>query len=95
MILSLPADHGILYAIIQYGMGLVLLALIIRAIASWVRLDERYAFIRFLAKFTDPFVAPFRRMIPPVGILDLSWIITFFLLITLQTLLLQALPVGW
>jgi len=95
MILSLPADHGILYAIIQYGMGLILLSLLIRAIASWVRVDERYAFIRFLAKFTDPFVTPFRRMIPPVGILDLSWIIAFFLLITLQTLLLQAVPVGW
>ena len=95
MILSLPADHGILYAIIQYGMGLILLSLLIRAIASWVRVDERYAFIRFLSKFTDPFVTPFRRMIPPVGILDLSWIIAFFLLITLQTLLLQAVPVGW
>jgi YggT family protein len=94
-IFDFPPDHGIVYAIVLYGMGILLIALIIRVIAMWARLDERYAFIRFLAKLTDPFITPFRRLIPPVGILDLSWIIAFFLLTTLQILLLQSLPTGW
>ena len=95
MLLSIPEGHSFIYGIIVYGMGLLLLAMIIRMVASWARMDERYAFIRFLAKITDPFVTPIRRFVPPIGFLDVSFIIAFFLLITLQILLAQSLPLGW
>jgi YggT family protein len=95
MLISIPPDHGIIYGIVLYGIGLLLLALFVRAIASWVRIDERYAFIRFLARLTDPFILPIRRFVPPMGVIDVSFILTFFLLITLQILLTQALPLGW
>lgn len=88
-------EHGILFLIIQYGIGVLLIAMIIRAVASWFRIDERYAFIRFMAKLTDPFIAPLRRIIPPIGMFDVSFLVAFVLLWTLQTLLLQALPPGW
>ncbi len=88
-------EHGILFIIIQYGIGALLIAMLIRAVASWFRADERYAFIRFLARLTDPFIAPLRRIIPPVGMFDVAFIVAFFLLYTLQILLLQALPPGW
>lgn len=88
-------EHGIIYAIVEYGIGALLLALIIRAIASWFRIDERYAFIRFLARITDPFIVPIRRLVPPMGMFDVAFILAFFLLYTLQILLLQALPPGW
>ena len=93
--MGIPQGHGIIYAIVLYGIGALLLALFIRAIASWVRIDERFAFIRFLAHITDPFIAPIRRVVPPMGVLDVSFILAFFLLITLQTLFVQALPLGW
>jgi YggT family protein len=95
MLLQIPPGHGIIYAIVLYGMGALLLALFIRAIASWVRIDERYAFIRVLARITDPFILPIRRVVPPMGVLDVAFILAFFLLITLQLLLTQALPSGW
>jgi YggT family protein len=95
MLLGIPDGHGLIYGIIVYGIGLLLIAMIIRMIASWVRIDERYAFIRFLAKITDPFITPIRRFVPPIGVLDISFILAFFLLITLQVLLAQALPFGW
>lgn len=95
MLLSIPPGHGAIYAIVLYGIGILLLALFIRALASWVRIDERYAFIRFLAKITDPFISPIRRFVPPMGFIDVAFILAFFLLLTLQTLLTQALPPGW
>lgn len=95
MLFGIPPDHGLIYGIILYGIGILLLALLIRAIASWVRIDERYAFIRFLAKLTDPFILPIRRIVPPIGIFDVAFILAFFLLFTLQILLVQALPTGW
>jgi YggT family protein len=81
--------------IIYYGIGFFILAMIVRAFASWFRLDERYAIIRFLARITDPFIEPIRRIIPPIGMFDMAFIIAFFMLRTLQILLLQALPRGW
>lgn len=86
---------NLVHYLITYGIGFVLLAMFIRALASWVRLDERNAFIRFLARVTDPFIEPVRRFVRPVGMLDLSFIVTWFMLYTIQMLLLQALPEGW
>lgn len=93
--LSIPPSHGIVYGIILYGIGALLLALFIRMVASWVQLDERYAFIRFLARITDPFITPLRRIVPPIGIFDVAFMMALFLLLTLQILLVQALPPGW
>jgi YggT family protein len=94
-ILGIPADHGLIYGIIKYGIGILIIAMIIRVFASWFRADERFAFIRFLARMTDPFITPIRRIVRPVGVLDMSFLIAFFFLITIQALLLQALPAGW
>ena len=81
--------------IVYYGIGFIILAMIVRAFASWFRLDERYAIIRFLARITDPFIVPVRRIVPPVGMFDIAFIISFFFLRTLQVLLLQGLPHTW
>ncbi len=90
-----PEGHGIIYALIEYGIGFIIIAMIVRAVASWFRMDERYAFIRFLARITDPFIDPIRRIVPPMGIFNMAFIIAWFMLSTLQILLLQALPAGW
>lgn len=81
--------------IIRISIGFILLALFIRVIASWFRVDERFAFIRFLARITDPFIQPLRRFVKPVWMLDLSYLIAWFLLYSLEILLIQALPYGW
>jgi YggT family protein len=86
---------NIMHILIQYGIGAIILAMLIRAIGSLFQLDERFAFIRFLARITDPFITPVRRVIKPVGVFDLSFFITWFLLSTIEILLLQALPPGW
>lgn len=93
--LGILSDHGIIHAIIYYGIGGLILALLIRVIASWFGIDERFAFIRFLARMTDPFILPIRRIVRPVGVFDMSFLIAFFFLVTIQILLLQALPEGW
>jgi YggT family protein len=89
--LPIPIVHWI----ILYGIYIIILAMLVRAIASWFRIDERYAIIRFLARITDPFIEPVRRIVPPMGFIDMAFIITWFLLSTMQILLLQGLPAGW
>jgi YggT family protein len=90
--LALPLALAILRGIVDYGITALIIAIFIRVLASWINLDERVAFIRFLARITDPFIIPCRRLIGRVGILDLSYLVATFLLFTLKILLLQSLP---
>jgi len=81
--------------IVYYGITVLIIAIFVRVIASWVNIDERFAFMRFLARLTDPFIVPCRRIMGRVGVLDLSFLVATFLLITLRILLVQSLPPGW
>jgi YggT family protein len=86
---------AILGGTIEIGINVLIIAIFVRVIASWINLDERVAFIRFLARITDPFIVPCRRIMGRVGVLDLSYLVATFLLMTLKILLLQSLPSGW
>jgi YggT family protein len=55
------------------------LMIVVRIIFSWVS-ESGNRFTRFLARFTDPLLNPFRRMIPPLGMFDLSPIVVLLLL---------------
>jgi YggT family protein len=56
--------------------------LIARAIMSWFPLSNDSPLlpvVRFLHAVTEPVLAPMRRIIPPVGMFDLSFLVTFLL----------------
>ncbi|HQU81921.1 MAG TPA: YggT family protein [Pyrinomonadaceae bacterium] len=55
------------------------LLIVIRIVFSWV-LGFTNPVMRFLRKITDPILEPFRRMIPPLGVFDISAIIVLLLL---------------
>ena len=48
------------------------IAIIVRAIISWFPVSPSNPFIIVLQEFTEPVMRPFRRIIPPFGMLDLS-----------------------
>ncbi len=66
---------------ILYDIGqLYVLVLILRAVMSWFpyRHDSPLNGVRkVLFAVTEPVLAPFRRIIPPVGMLDLSFLVAF------------------
>lgn len=62
-----------------------------RAIMSWFDPGFRSSIGRFIYEITEPVVAPIRQVIPPLGGLDLSIMVTLFLILILQRLLSSAL----
>ncbi|HEX3539442.1 MAG TPA: YggT family protein [Acidimicrobiales bacterium] len=63
--------------------NLYLVILIARAILSWFPLRSDSPFVpvaRFLNAVTEPVLAPFRRIIPPAGMFDLSFLVVLLLL---------------
>jgi YggT family protein len=70
--------------IVQYSLRLVFdlyrLALIVRVLFSWIRVPYGSKIVTFLWAITEPVLAPLRAVLPPLGGIDLSPIIAFFLL---------------
>ncbi|MCB1023583.1 MAG: YggT family protein [Acidobacteria bacterium] len=69
---------------ILYGLlGIYSLLIVVRIVLSWVT-SFGNPVLRFLLKITDPILEPFRRLIPPLGMFDISPIVVLFLLNFLQ-----------
>jgi YggT family protein len=55
-------------------------AILIRVILSWFPVDPSNPLIRILWEITEPVLAPFRRVIPKIGMFDLSPIAAFLVI---------------
>lgn len=71
---------------------LLILALIIRALLSWLSgVSALQPVARFFNKITDPLIVPIRRRLPPVGGIDLSPIVALVLILLAENILLVVL----
>ncbi len=57
-----------------------MIMLFIRVLSSWVPEFRDSQFVRFVAFYTDPYLDLFRRVIPPIGMIDISPMVAFFAL---------------
>lgn len=57
-----------------------LIMLFIRILGSWVPDLQQTRFMLFIAFYTDPYLNLFRRLIPPLGMMDFSPIVAFLCL---------------
>jgi YggT family protein len=79
-----------------YGLlGLYTLVIFIRIIFSWLSMSHAKPFVRFLVGVTEPLLAALRRVIPPVGMWDLSPIAAFVIVWLCQALVAGTLLSGW
>ncbi len=88
-------QHNILHEIVSLFFGLLIVLLFVRWILSWFRLPDSNPIMLFLNRTTDPVILPFRKRIPPVAFLDMSWFFAWAFLTIFRIVFLQALPPGW
>ncbi|MFN2398264.1 MAG: YggT family protein [Gemmatimonadaceae bacterium] len=81
--------RGIYVLLVSWVTGILQLALIIRVVASWFRISEFRRWIRWAVVLTEPILRPLRAVIPPLGMMDLSPLIAWFLIALLRSLLLS------
>lgn len=76
-------DSGLLSTILGFILFLVKIyqyGMIIYFLTSWLPGVREGAFGQFLGKIYEPYLEPFRRIIPPLGMLDISSIVAFITL---------------
>jgi YggT family protein len=80
---------NILISVIDLVFTLLSFAIIARAILSWFPQDpyNPSPVIVLLNRITDPILEPLRRVIPPIGAMDISPIVALVILQVLQAIL--------
>ncbi len=75
---------------ILYGLLSILVLLIfVRFLASWF-VFTRNTFLGFVTRVTDPILLPVRKLIPPLGMFDISSMLVLLLISFLQSIVLRA-----
>jgi YggT family protein len=60
--------------LMDWLLGVLILVIVVRAVLSWVNADPYNALVRAIHAISEPFLKPFRRLLPPWRLhgLDLS-----------------------
>ena len=77
--------------LLKLAVYVVVFSIFVRALLSWVSSGTHNPMARFLGSFTEPLLAPARRLLPATGGLDLSPIIVFMALMLGLKLIIQPL----
>ncbi len=67
----------------------LIFAIVARALLSWFSLGPSNPLVRVLYDVTEPILAPLRRVIPTIGMIDITPIAAILLLEFVQRLLVQ------
>lgn len=71
----------LLVTLVSDALQLLTLLVVVRAVLSWIpSVDYGHPLIRPIIRITDPVLQPVRRVLPPLGGLDLSPLVAILLL---------------
>lgn len=83
--------RGLVMQLLRWTFQILRLALIVRVISSWIRVSPYSPWVRWSFALSEPLIGPLRRVIPPLGMIDITPIVAFLLLGLLEGVVLGAL----
>lgn len=81
--------RGLWYILVDWMFGLLMIALLVRVIGSWVGLTQYTRWMRPFYFLTEWFLAPLRRVLPPFGPFDISPLLAWLALSLLRGAILR------
>ena len=81
---------GILILAVGYLIQFLAFAIFARAIVSWFPIDRNGPIVQFLNAVTDPVLEPLRKVIPPIGMIDITPMVAMLLLFFVASALLNS-----
>ncbi|MCG6862597.1 MAG: YggT family protein [Chromatiaceae bacterium] len=88
---SLGAPAWALPELLSLTINIFIFTVLIRVVLSWLNPDPYHPVAGLLDSLTDPVMRPARRLLPPVGGLDLSPVLVMIALVLLKMLLIPPL----
>jgi len=87
MLAAQEGTAGIFHLLVSWTFWILKAAIVVRVISSWLPISPYSPWVRWSYQLSEPILAPFRRIIPNLGGLDISPIVAFILLNILEGLL--------
>ena len=73
--------------IIYYLCQVLAFIIFLRAILSWFAISPYNPIIAFLDRITEPILAPLRRVVPRIGMIDITPMVAILLLVIIASLI--------
>lgn len=68
------------------------LLILARVLLSWINADRYSPIVQFINRLSEPFLAPVRRVLPPMGMMDFSPIVVIIAALIIKQIILKLLP---
>ncbi len=91
LMVSSGGPRSLVAVLVRWTFGIVRIALFARVISSWVGGSPYSKWWRWSFVITEPILAPLRRIVPTIGMIDITVIIAYFGLQILEGLIVSAL----
>lgn len=91
MLAAAGGSRGILRLVVAWAFAVLQIALFVRVIGSWFPRAAHSRWLAWTVPLTEWLLRPLRRVIPTIGMVDISPIVAYFVLQILQAVVLGAL----
>ncbi len=78
---------GFLITFVRLLVTILQIAIIGRAILSWFPVSPTSPLVSILNEITEPVLAPLRRVVPRIGMIDISPMVAIFVLYIIQSVI--------
>ncbi|MGH2586124.1 MAG: YggT family protein [Dehalococcoidia bacterium] len=75
---------GLILNFVQLLVLILQIAIIGRAVLSWFPINPQSPLIAVLNEITEPILAPLRRVVPRIGMIDITPMVAIFVLYIIQ-----------
>ena len=87
VVFGINEPRSIPLLLVSWAFSVLRLALLVRVISSWLPISPYSRWIRWSYVLTEWMIAPLRRIIPLIGMIDITPIVAWFLLSLVQSAL--------
>lgn len=89
------SPEWIVYNTIDLFFNLWSLAILARVFLSWFGVSYYHPVVRLIFRITEPILAPLRRVVPPIGMVDITPAVAIIALQIIKGVLLEILGRMW
>lgn len=79
---------SIIFTFVDFLITVLYFALLGRVILSWIKLSPTNPLVVIIFQITEPILAPIRRVLPKMGMLDLSPMVALVILFAIRNFIL-------
>ena len=81
---------NLIVGIVSMLLNLLWFAIFARAIVSWFPVDQNGPVVKALDAITEPVLEPLRRVVPRVGLFDITPMVAILIIIVIQQVLVSS-----